>query len=145
MAILRGFALLLALHLAGEIVVRLFDLSVPGPVAGLSLLVVALLAWPPLERHVAAAADALLAHLSLLFVPAGVGVVVHLGRLDGVVTGVVATLLLSTVVGLAVTALVLQTLLRRSSVVPLERGQVGQGPAERGPGGERPAESERRG
>ena len=135
MALLRGFTLLLGLQLLGEALVRLFAPSVPGPVAGLVLLLLGLLLWRPLERHVAPATDTLLAHLSLLFVPAGVGVVVHLGRLEGAVGGVVATLLGSTVIGLAVTSLVLQTLLRRAGAVAVERG-----PAE-----ERTAEGERRG
>ena len=135
MVVLRGFALLLALQLIGEVLVRLSGASVPGPVVGLLLLVAALFLLSPLERHVGPAADALLAHLSLLFIPAGVGVVVHLGRLDGALLGVVATLFGSTVIGLAVTALVLQALLRRAGAIPVERSA----------GGERTAEGERRG
>ena len=135
MDLLRAFALLLGLQLLGETLDRLFAPSVPGPVAGLVLLLLGLLAWQPLARHVAPATDALLAHLSLLFVPAGVGVVVHLERLDGAVGGVVATLLGSTVIGLCVTSLVLQALLRRAGAVAVERG----------PGEQRTAEGERRG
>lgn len=118
MRLLTGFTLLLVLQMAGEVVVRLTGLDVPGPVVGLLLLVVALALVPAFERRVAEAADALLAHLSLLFVPAGVGVVVHLGRLDGAVLGVAATLFGSTVLGLVVTALTLQWLLRRGGGDP---------------------------
>ena len=112
MRLLTGFTLLLALQIAGEAVVRLTGLPVPGPVVGLLLLLCALVAAPRLEPRVADASGALLSHLSLLFVPAGVGVIVHLSRLEGAVLGVAATLALSTLAGLAVTALVLQRLLR---------------------------------
>ena len=115
MKLLTGFTLLLVLQIAGEALARLFELSVPGPVVGLLLLLGALVAHPDVERLVDGAAGALLAHLSLLFVPAGVGVVVHLGRLDGAVLGVAATLATSTLAGLAVTALTLQALLGRGS------------------------------
>ena len=115
MKLLTGFTLLLALQIAGEALVRLFALAVPGPVLGLLLLLGALALHSGVERRVDAAAGALLAHLSLLFVPAGVGVVVHLGRLDGAVLGVAATLATSTLAGLAATALTLEALLGRGS------------------------------
>jgi holin-like protein len=87
-------------------------LPLPGPVVGL-LLVLALLNWAPLREPVAAAAEPLLQHLSLLFVPVGVGVVTHVALLAQYGLRIVAVLLLSTLVGLAVTALLLQALLRK--------------------------------
>lgn len=112
MRLLTGFTLLLILQIAGEALVRLLGLAVPGPVIGLLLLFVALVAFPPVMRHIDEASGALLAHLSLLFIPAGVGVIVHLGRLDDAVGGVVITLVVSTLAGLTVTALTLQRLMR---------------------------------
>lgn len=91
---------------------RLLGLPVPGPVIGLLLLFTGLVLIPGLSARVADAAQALLAHLSLLFIPAGVGVIVHLPRLDGAIIGVTVTLLLSTLIGLSVTALTLQNLMR---------------------------------
>jgi holin-like protein len=75
--------------------------------------------WPCLQlpmvrRWVAPAADVLLAHLSLLFVPVGVGVIVHLDLLAGHGVRLVVVLVLSTWVGLAVTAWVLRALLARA-------------------------------
>ena len=125
---LTGFTLLLLLQTIGEILVRLLSLDVPGPVVGLLLLLASLPLLPALERPVGESADLLLAHLSLLFVPAGVGVIAHLGRLDGAFLGVAATILISTVAGLLVTALVLQFLLRRGGVVPVERPEAGERP-----------------
>ena len=59
---------------------------------------------------VEAAADGLLAHLSLLFVPLGVGVIAHLGLLGGHAAALALVVLGSTLAGLGVTGLVLQAL-----------------------------------
>ena len=74
-------------------------------------LVLALLALRWGRAPIAAASDVLLGHLSLLFVPVGVGVVTHLDALAAHGVALVAVLLVSTWVGLAVTALVLRALL----------------------------------
>ena len=113
MRALQGLALLLLAQSAGELLVRALRLPLPGPVLGLGL-VLALLAWAPTRRLVAApveaAADGLLAHLSLLFVPLGVGVIAHLGLLGGHALALALVVLVSTLAGLAVTGLVLQAL-----------------------------------
>ncbi|MBM9593640.1 CidA/LrgA family protein [Roseitranquillus sediminis] len=97
-----GLAILLSFQLAGEIASRALGLPVPGPVLGLGLLLAALALLPDLAERVAPTARVLLANLSLLFVPAGVGVVGHLDRLgeDGV--AIFAAILVSTVLALLV-------------------------------------------
>ena len=112
---LTGLTLLLALQTGGELLARAFALPIPGPVIGLLLLLVALRAHF-VRARVAAVADFLLTHLSLLFVPVGVGVIVHLDLLGrhGLRLGVV--IVVSTAVGLAVTALVLRALVPASGV-----------------------------
>ena len=109
---LRGLAVLLLCQSAGEAVSRLARLPLPGPVLGL-LLLWALLNLPALRASVAAAAEPLLQHLSLLFVPVGVGVIVHLDLVARLGPRMLLALVLSTWVGLAVTALVLRALLPR--------------------------------
>ncbi len=109
---LRGFALLLLCQSAGEALSRLAQLPLPGPVIGL-LLLWALLNVPALRAPVAAAAEPLLAHLSLLFVPVGVGVVAHLGLVEQFGLRMLSAIVLSTWVGLLVAALVLRALLPR--------------------------------
>lgn len=111
MTALQGLALLLLLQTAGELLVRILALPLPGPVLGLALLL-PLLGWAPVSQRVGAVAALLLQHLSLLFVPVGVGVVVHLGALAPVGWRLLAVIVLSTWVGMAVTALVLRALLR---------------------------------
>ncbi len=111
MTALQGLALLLLLQTAGELLVRAVALPLPGPVLGLAMLL-PLLRWAPVAQRVGAVAAVLLQHLSLLFVPVGVGVIVHLGALAPVGWRLLAVIVLSTWVGMAVTALVLRALLR---------------------------------
>ena len=109
MPALRGLAWLLAMQSLGELLARGLGLPFPGPVVGMLLLLLAL-RWPLVRESVSACADALLAHLSLLFVPVGVGVIAHLGLITQYGLRMALALVLSTWIGLAVTALVLQKL-----------------------------------
>ncbi|MBS0441754.1 MAG: CidA/LrgA family protein [Proteobacteria bacterium] len=109
---LRGLAWLLLAQSAGEALVRLAGAPLPGPVLGLLLMLVAL-RWEAVRRSVGAAADVLLAHLSLLFVPVGVGVMTHAGLLTQYGARMLLVIVISTWVGMAVTALVLRALLPR--------------------------------
>jgi holin-like protein len=110
MELLQGFALLLLCQSAGEAVVRLSGLPLPAPVLGGALLL-GLLRWSALQRPVGSAAEGLLGHLSLLFVPVGVGVITHLALLSEYGGRMLLAIVLSTLLGLAVTAWVLQALL----------------------------------
>ena len=110
---LRGFAWLLALQAVGELLVRGLGLTMPGPVVGMALLLIAL-RWQSVRDSVAGCADFLLGHLSLLFVPVGVGVMTHLSVMSDYGLRIAVVLVLSTWVGLAVTALMLRLLQKRS-------------------------------
>lgn len=116
MEALRGLAVLLLCQSAGEGLARITRAPLPGPVIGLLLLLVALNA-PALRAPVAAIADALLAHLSLLFVPVGVGVMTHLALVAEYGLRMLAAIVVSTWIGLAVTALVLRALLARAPLI----------------------------
>ena len=109
---LRGFAWLLALQAAGELAVKQFALTVPGPVLGMIFLLLAL-RLPSIRLAVAGCAEFLLNHLSLLFVPVGVGVMTHLGIFNDFGWRIAVVLVLSTWVGLTVTALTLRWLQKR--------------------------------
>jgi putative effector of murein hydrolase LrgA (UPF0299 family) len=99
-----ALTLLLSCQLAGEILVRLAHLPLPGPVLGLVLLFAILVVrgGPPLP--VRDTALGLLAHLSLLFVPAGVGVITHIDRLRAEWLPLLAAVLASTALTIVVTA-----------------------------------------
>jgi len=96
----------LAMQSLGEMLSRGLQLPFPGPVIGMLLLLLAL-RWPVVREPVAACANFLLMHLSLLFVPVGVGVMTHLGLLSQYGVRMLLVIVLSTWIGLAVTAWVL--------------------------------------
>ena len=103
---LRGLAWLLGLQSLGELLARGLALPFPGPVVGMVLLLAAL-QWAPVREPVAVCAEFLLSHLSLLFVPVGVGVMTHLALVSQYGGRMLVVIVLSTWIGLAVTALVL--------------------------------------
>ena len=103
---LRGLAWLLALQSLGELLSRGLSLPFPGPVIGMILLLLAL-RWQMVREPVEVCASFLLSHLSLLFVPVGVGVMTHLGLIGQYGVRMLVVVVLSTWLGLAVTALVL--------------------------------------
>jgi len=110
---LQGFVLLLGFQLGGEILVRLVGIGIPGPVAGMGLLAIGCLISARLRRAAEAAARLLIANLSLLFLPAALGVVQFLPLLGRHGLAVGAAILGSTVLALAVTALTFRFCVRR--------------------------------
>ncbi|HTO67070.1 MAG TPA: CidA/LrgA family protein [Bradyrhizobium sp.] len=109
---IASLSLILVCQLIGEVIVRGLALPMPGPVVGLMLLLLLLLARDrfaalargPLQGGgVESASRGLLANLSLLFIPAGVGVVQKLDLLAEHGIAIMAVLALSVVVTLLAT------------------------------------------
>ncbi|MDB5563506.1 MAG: CidA/LrgA family protein [Tardiphaga sp.] len=109
---IASLSLILLCQLVGEIFVHSLAVPVPGPVVGMMLLLILLLlrdrftrlAHGPLQGNgVEAGAKGLLAHLSVLFVPAGVGIVQKLDLLAEHGIAIAAILAISVVVTLLVT------------------------------------------
>ena len=127
---IASLSLILLCQLTGEVIVRGLGLPMPGPVVGLVILLLLLLARDrfaglargPLQGDgVEGASHGLLAHLSLLFIPAGVGVVQKLDLIAAHGIAVVAVLALSAVLTLLVTVatfLVASRLLSRPRSAP---------------------------
>jgi holin-like protein len=113
---LPAIATLLVCQLAGEVIVRGLGLPLPGPVVGMALLVVLILVRAPLPKDLGSTADGLLKHLSLLFVPAGVGVVQHIGMLGRDGLQLIAVVVLGTAITLTVTALTFEYVARLMNV-----------------------------
>lgn len=113
MQALQGLAIVLTLQSVGEAISRWLHLPYPGPVIGMVLLLVAL-RWPAVQQRVQTVARFLLGHLSLLFVPVGVGVVTQLGLVAEHGLRLLVVIVASTWIGLAVTALVLRRLMRHT-------------------------------
>ena len=111
---LGALTLLLVFQLTGEVLAQLFALPIPGPVIGMALLFAALALRGGPSDALRDTAQNLLQHLSLLFVPAGVGVMLHFHRIGDEWLPLAASLVGSTVLTIAVTALVLRALSRRA-------------------------------
>ncbi len=109
---INALTLLLLFQLVGEVLARALGLPIPGPVIGMALLFVALIIRGGAGENLRQTANSLLQHLSLLFVPAGTGIVLYGDRLAAEWLPLVVALVSSTVLAIAVTALVLRALTR---------------------------------
>ena len=109
--VLAAITTLLVYQLIGEVLVHFFALPVPGPVVGLLLLFISLWMKGSIPDGLHTTANTILQHLSLLFVPAGVGVMVHFARVSGEVIPIVVAVLGSTALAIAVAALTMQALM----------------------------------
>lgn len=121
---LPAFCTFLGFQLLGEFLRAVLHLPVPGPVLGM-LLLAAALAWrgyglqdvpqpTPLDRT----AGALLDHLGLLFVPAGVGIVAEMDLLRREWLPILGAVIGSTILSLAVTAFVMHRMSGKESATP---------------------------
>lgn len=110
---INGLMWLIGCQLVGEVIVRTADVPIPGPVVGMVLLVGLLqLRGSGDDATVVRAADGLLQHLQLFFIPAGVGVVVYLETIGDNAVPIVGAMLVSWFVGLVVVAWVVVALER---------------------------------
>lgn len=110
---IHTIALLLIYQLVGELMVRGFALPIPGPVVGMALLFLTLILRGRVSNELRAGAGGLLQHLSLLFVPVGAGIMLHLHRVADEWLPITVAVVVSTFVGMAVTALVLNAMTRK--------------------------------
>ncbi len=109
---IASLSVILICQLIGEVIVRGLRLPLPGPVIGMALLFAALIArdritvlarGPLKDSAVEGVAKGLLANLSLMFVPAGVGVVQNLDLLAQRGVAIALVLAASVIVTLLVT------------------------------------------
>lgn len=109
-----AITLLLVFQLIGEVIAQALAVPIPGPVIGMALLFAALVMRGGPSADLRNSSRVLLQHLSLLFVPAGTGVMLHFQRISDEWVPLVASLVASTAITIAVTALVLKILTRAS-------------------------------
>ncbi|MCB1471849.1 MAG: CidA/LrgA family protein [Rhodobiaceae bacterium] len=101
---IEALLILLMFQLSGEAITYAAALPVPGPVLGLVFLAVALRVVKGLSEKVSGAAHGILSNLSLLFVPAGVGVIQHADLLAAQWIPIAGALVVSTALTMVVTA-----------------------------------------
>ncbi|WP_278850968.1 CidA/LrgA family protein [Parasutterella excrementihominis] len=105
---IEGLVLLLVFQLLGNVAEMYFHLPVPGSVLGMFLLLIALIANDWLASWVRPISLVLISYLAVLFVPAGVGIMLHIDRLKNEALPIGVSLIVSTILTIAVTALVIK-------------------------------------
>lgn len=110
---LAFFTLILLCQLIGEVIVGALGLPVPGPVLGMVLLFAYLVIRGDVPDALEDTAGGLLRSMSLLFVPAGAGVILHVKLLGQALLPLGLSLIVSTLATIAVTALLMRWLGRR--------------------------------
>lgn len=108
----RAMCVLLFCQLAGELLVRLLGVPVPGPVAGMAMLLAAFVVRGGVPDDLRVVSKNLLLNLSLLFVPAGVGIMIHGDRVGREWPVLAGALFVATALTVIVTALVFRWTLR---------------------------------
>ena len=115
---LRGFFVILLFQLIGEVIQKLFALVVPGPVIGLIFLLFTLIYLRRVKmkkilnvkKDVMSTATAITSYLSLLFVPIGVGVVMHISYLEKNLYQVLGVVVIGTMLTVGITAKLMEYL-----------------------------------
>jgi holin-like protein len=96
----------------GEVISRALMLPMPGPVLGMLFLFIGLLIRGSTPPELKETASVILQHLTLLFVPAGVGVMVHFALIQKEWLALSVTLVGSTILVIIITALSMRFLRR---------------------------------
>ncbi len=119
---LEYLTLILACQLLGEFAVTTANVPFPGPVAGMVLLFLFLLVRGEIPETLSNVSGALLNNLSLMFVPAGVGVMVHFELLGSDALPLSLALVFSTLLTIVVTAIVMVMLNKKMPQDPDSEG-----------------------
>jgi holin-like protein len=109
------------IQLLGEALKKFFEMRIPGPVIGLILLLITLIflkrfkttAINKLKSDVLSTSNYILSYLSLLFVPIGVGVVMHLSYLENNLFKVLVIVFISTILTIGLTAFLMEKINKR--------------------------------
>jgi len=116
---LNSIFIILLFQLIGEFIQKFFELSIPGPVIGLIFLLSVMLIIKKInkqdtgfETKLVNSAENLLTYLPLLFIPVGVGVVMHLSLLEENLVPVILVIIIGTLLTLALTGFVFEKLLK---------------------------------
>ena len=118
---LRAIFIIFFFQLLGEALKKFFEMRIPGPVLGLILLLIFLIflkrfktaAITNLKEDVINTSNYILNYLSLLFVPIGVGVVMHLSYLENNLFKVLIIVFISTILTIGLTAFLMEKINKR--------------------------------
>jgi len=118
---LKSIFIIFLFQLIGESVQKYFELTIPGPVIGLILLLISFILLKnsknifvnSAKNEIISTATHISNYLSLLFVPIGVGVVMHLSYLEKNYIEVLGVIFFSTILTIGFTALVMEAINNR--------------------------------
>ena len=118
---LRAIFVIFFFQLLGETLKKFFEMRIPGPVIGLILLLITLIFLKrfkttivnKLRNDVLSTSNYILSYLSLLFVPIGVGVVMHLSYLENNLFKVLVIVFISTILTIGLTAFLMEKINKR--------------------------------
>ena len=121
---LNSVFLIFLFQLIGELVQKVLELNIPGPVIGLILLLASLLLSKKydhklikkLKINLINSAENLVHYIPLFFLPVGVGVVMHLSFLEGSLVKVLFIIVFGTLITLAITGLLMEKLLKNKDL-----------------------------
>ena len=109
-------------QLIGEFIQKFTEISIPGPVIGLILLLGVLLIrakyfkeHQSIENNLVDFSERFLTYLPLLFIPVGVGVVMHLSLLEENIISVISIIVLGTLLTLALTGFIMEKFLKNDN------------------------------
>lgn len=111
--VINGLIILLLCQFLGELVVTGLNLPLPGTIMGMLILLLGLMLWQPLRNTVEPAAAVLIKHLTLLFFPIGVGLVLEWPRFSEYGAALIVSLVLGTLIAIPAVALVLNRLINK--------------------------------
>ncbi|MCC5909443.1 MAG: CidA/LrgA family protein [Clostridiaceae bacterium] len=116
MLILRQFLIVLAVCLSGEFLNRLLNISIPGNVLGMILLLTLLLTGVIKLEMIDKVTKFLLDHLAFFFIPAGVGILNNVDAIRGQWIPIVTVIIISTILVIVTTGITIQLLKKKESV-----------------------------
>ena len=122
---LRSLFIIFFFQLLGEAIQKFFEINIPGPVIGLILLLLVFiffiknaLPFRKIKKEISETSHQIIKYLSLLFVPIGVGVVMHINYLGDNLFKILAIIIIGTLSTLVFVAYVME------KIINLEKNNV---------------------
>ena len=115
---LRSLFIIFFYQLLGEAIQKIFEINIPGPVIGLILLLLSFIIFSKKLTHskkiikeISVTSNQIINYLSLLFVPIGVGVVMHINYLGDNLFKIFSIIIIGTLATLVFTAFVMEKII----------------------------------
>jgi holin-like protein len=115
---LKSLFIIFFYQLLGEAIQKIFEINIPGPVIGLILLLLSFIFFSKkltqskkIIKEISVTSNQIINYLSLLFVPIGVGVVMHIDYLGDNVFKILSIIIIGTLATLVFTAFVMEKII----------------------------------